>query len=202
MDSALLKRFRDGDRDALELVYREHVGSVETFLRVRLLRARRLTAAAVSDLVQEVFLRAFSAKGRSGYDGEREYRPYLFTLARNLLVDWLRRTSREAGDLAAIEALVDSEATQLDGSEMFPSELLAATARYVASLEPQLRKVHEHRFVLAESQVSAAEAIGVSRQTLRRLERDLVDGLRSALRREGGSEVALLLRERRSRSTS
>jgi hypothetical protein len=54
---------------------------------------------------------------------------------------------------------------------------------YLKDLPPELVAVHERRFVAAESQERAAEALGISRQSLRTLEKKLVDGLRRQIRR-------------------
>src|ERR671919_469239 len=112
MDPALLEAFRRGEREALARVYRDHVDDVEAFLRARLARAGRLTAWSLADLVQDVFLRAFANKARASYDGQREYQPYLRALARNLLIDRLRRSVRETSELREIEALVDTVADE------------------------------------------------------------------------------------------
>src|SRR5262245_52604842 len=108
MDRALLEPFRRGERDALERVYRAHVDVVESFVASRLARARRFSGANLADLVQDVFLRAFSPNARMSYDGEREYAPFLLTIAKNVLTDWLRRSSRELVDGENVEALVDA----------------------------------------------------------------------------------------------
>ncbi|HEX6275181.1 MAG TPA: RNA polymerase sigma factor [Polyangiaceae bacterium] len=200
MDPALLEAFRRGERGALERVYRDHVDDVETFLRSRLARAGRLTAATLADLVQDVFLKAFAEKARASYDGEREYQPYLRALARNLLVDWLRRSLREATEVREIEAVVDAEVDERQQDELFAPELVAATVRYVETLPPELRGVLERRFVEAQPQVTAAQALGISRQNLRTLERKLVDGLRRALRKEVGPELAVPIRQPNRRS--
>lgn len=200
MDPALLEAFRRGDPVALERVYRDHVGEIEGFLRARLFRAGRLTPASLADLVQDVFLRAFSAKNRQSYDGQRAYGPYLLALARNLLIDWLRRTSREATLGQSIEALVDAHADEPASAAIYDPELVALAARYVENLDPALRGVHERRFVRAEPQVNAARALGISRQNLRTLERKLVDGLRRLLKRELAAESALDIRQPSRRS--
>src|SRR4051812_28203726 len=94
----LLLAFREGRRQALELVYRAYVRSVERYLRAlgRLgTRAETMPAATVADLVQEVFIRAFSVEARRAYDGLRDYGTYLATIARNCFIDLLRARSRE-----------------------------------------------------------------------------------------------------------
>jgi RNA polymerase sigma factor (sigma-70 family) len=183
METALLEAFRRGDRAALEKVYRAHIDAVERFLASRLARARRFSATNLADLVQEVFLRAFSQSARKSYDGERDYGPFLITIAKNVFIDWIRRSSREVGDARALEGLVDAAADDPAADELFEPELVEATTSYVEQLSPELRSVHERRFVHAEPQRSAAEALGISRQNLRTLEKKLVDGLRRELRR-------------------
>jgi RNA polymerase sigma-70 factor (ECF subfamily) len=191
MDPGLLEAFRRGERAALERVYREHVEGVEAFLRSRLARAGRLSPPILADLVQEVFMKAFAERARASYDGTRDYRPYLIALARNMLIDWLRRSRREVSEPRELEALIDAEDGDPTAAELFPPELVAATSRYLAALPPELKAVHERRFVNAEPQVSAAQALGISRQNLRTLERKLVQGLRRALRRVQSHELAL-----------
>ncbi len=52
-------------------------------------------SSELEDLIQEVFVRAFSEKGRLAYDGLRDYEPYICTIARNLLIDRARKQGRE-----------------------------------------------------------------------------------------------------------
>src|SRR5258708_18296289 len=84
-DAAVLVAFREGRPDALERVYREHEQAVAAHLR-KLAHASGRRAfsqsSALADLVQEVFVRAFSPEARSSYDGIRDYLPYLLAIAR------------------------------------------------------------------------------------------------------------------------
>jgi RNA polymerase sigma factor (sigma-70 family) len=195
MNAALLKSFRNGNRAALEEVYRSHVAAVERFVASRLVRAGRFSATNLGDVVQEVFLQAFSPAARNSYDGEREYEPYLITIAKNAFLGWIRRSGREDGATQPFEALLDAAADDPNEDELFEPELVAATRNYVEQLAPELRQVHERRFVRAEAQNSAAEALGISRQNLRTLERKLVDGLRRELSRKSLTEASLGFRQ-------
>jgi RNA polymerase sigma-70 factor (ECF subfamily) len=55
---------------------------------------------AAEDLVQETWMRALERAGQ--YDGRSRFEPWLFAIARNLAIDWLRREGRgalaESGD--------------------------------------------------------------------------------------------------------
>lgn len=97
--SRLLARFRDGDRDALEDVYRAYLPLMTTALRrgfVMSATCLRVPGCAtiddLADALQEVFARAFARTARMAYDGERDYAPYLATIARNVIVSRHRRT--------------------------------------------------------------------------------------------------------------
>jgi len=191
MDPTEVEPFRRGERAALERIYRSHVAAVERFVRLALVRTRRFTGSNLSDLVQEVFMRAFSANARESYDERREYAPYLVTIARNVVIDWHRRTNREPLDPRELDTLLDGSASEPPDAEPFPAEFVSLATRYVEGLPPQLREVHERRFVLSEPQQQAADALGISRQTLRTLEKKLINGLRRELRDQRLSEIRL-----------
>jgi RNA polymerase sigma-70 factor (ECF subfamily) len=185
MDPGLLRAFRSGDPDALEAVYRESVNEVETWLRRALARMGRLTAADLGDLVQDVFLRAFSDSARASYDGLRPYPPFLMTIARNLFVDWARRAGREVPGSDFLEDELDRAGAGAEDPPPFEPSVVALVAAYVDGLPAELRAVHHQRFVLATPQRQAADALGISRQSLRTMEKKLVVGLRRRLREAG-----------------
>lgn len=172
---------RRGERQAIERAYRDHRGDVERAVRNGLRRARKLSAANVSDVVQEVFAKAFSEPVRARYDGTRPFAPYLQRIASSVLVDWLRRSRRQITSDVDFDVGLE-DATRSESCGLFPQELLEATRLYIGSLDSDLRSVHELRFVAGAGQLDAARSLGISRQRLRTLERKLVDGLREELR--------------------
>jgi RNA polymerase sigma factor (sigma-70 family) len=182
MEPVLLAAFRSGDRTALARVYLEHVAHVENFLRNGLRRSGRFLHADLADLVQEVFLRAFSKEVRRRYDGQRAYRPFVIAIAHHVLVDWLRRMGRAPVPVSDhVEALTEERGPLETEQGAFSADLLAVTARYIQDLPLELRLIHQHRFVAAEPQKQVATALGISRQRLRTLEKRLLKGLRLAI---------------------
>jgi RNA polymerase sigma-70 factor (ECF subfamily) len=188
----LLSRFRRGDRDALEEVYRAYVDKVSKIVRFgfRLPQGGAVVpglgwrADEVADIVQEVFARSFSHSARASYDGERDYAPYLYAVARNVLADRARRVGREL-PMAWSELLRVREedlAANEEESAWADAATVAAVRAYVEGLEDSLKQVHEVRYVQGLSQREAAEKLGISRQTLRTLEGRLRDGLRQRLK--------------------
>lgn len=86
-----------GDRDAFRTVYETCRDGVYATL-VRMV----LDAGAAEDLMQETFLRVYREAAR--YDPSRPLEPWIYRIARNLAVDYLRgRKSRPAASLSGTE---------------------------------------------------------------------------------------------------
>lgn len=82
-----LRRFSEGDRDAVREVYREYGRAVFT-VALGALGDRGLAEEAV----QQTFLQAWRAAGR--FDPERDPGPWLYAIARRVAVDIHRRERR------------------------------------------------------------------------------------------------------------
>lgn len=100
-DRQLLARFRDGNPEALERVYRHFAPKVAAFLRSGFVYSNKQAAAPgivspfeLESAVQEVFVRAFSPQARMAYDGMRPYAGFLYGIARNVVLDERRRRAR------------------------------------------------------------------------------------------------------------
>ena len=188
-DRNLLDRFRKGAPDAMGTVYWEYVGKIERLVsqgfQIRS-RGTRMGGAGsrqdLADLVQETFARAFSEKIRLSFDASRDYGPYLFAIARNVLVDWMRANGREiAIAWADIEQAVEALPHPQDGVPWAEPTTLSVVEEYLRGLPQDLRDVHRLRYEEGLSQIEAAARLSVGRQTLRTLEGRLRDGLSAAL---------------------
>jgi RNA polymerase sigma-70 factor (ECF subfamily) len=186
-DRELLAAFRAGDRQALERVYRLHARAVERYL-LTLARTRGGHATPPSlatDLLQEVFIRAFSKEARLGYDGLHDYGHYLAAVARNCFIDVVRSRSREVllqpEDMPADLELAPEPADWCDPHS------LAVLEAYVSDLPDRLRAVYQRRFLEDLSQEQTATAMGITRRAVRTAERRLRTGLRRALVKAGVS---------------
>ena len=200
----LLGAFRAGRPEALTRVYRAYVQRVERHLR-ELARAEGAAElrqpSAIADLLQEVFLRAFSPSARMAYDGLRDYGPYLGAIARNCFIDALRARGREKlGPTAEDPEWRDTEDPAAP-TDLAEPKVLSVLDAYLASLSAELRSVCEHRFVLDRSQDEVVAALGISRRRLRTAEAKLRTGLRKALARAGISLDELGTHERPLSST-
>ncbi len=186
-----LERFRAGDEAALETVYWAHVDYVtriaEAVLRACATGATRgpgEMAAALADVVQEVFVKAFAPEARRRFDANRPFEPYLAQITRNVAVDHWRQMRRYVP--ADLEQLIDRlslEEERGDSGDWADAETVAVVNRYLASLDEETRRVHDALYVRGMSQRDAAQALGLGRQVIRTKEAKLRTGLRRELSR-------------------
>ncbi|RMG40995.1 MAG: sigma-70 family RNA polymerase sigma factor [Planctomycetota bacterium] len=94
-DAALIEELRAGREDALEELIRRHEGRLMAFLRRRIADVQ-----TCEDLLEEVFIGFLNAL--PNFDaGRTSVETFLFRIARNKLVDELRRRQRAAEAVAA-----------------------------------------------------------------------------------------------------
>jgi RNA polymerase sigma-70 factor (ECF subfamily) len=123
----------------------------------------------VDDLVQETWLRVLE-RGRS-YDGRSRFEPWLFTIARNLTIDHLRKRSIFSLD-SSDDPEQDREHPSLASSDPSPFELAARTeeahriAHTLDSLEPIYREALVLRFQEELSLQEMSAVMGVPLTTV------------------------------------
>ena len=189
----ILVLFRRGDPATLKSIYWAYIGRIEQIIRRGLgwwrgrQDGRGMLSRDVEDLVQETFGRAFAPRARQAYDGQRDYGPYLSTIARRVLVDALRadRGLMFADTQVPPDDGADVETFFGEDSDWAEPETVAVVRAYLAGLPRELAEVHHQRYVLGLSQELAAAGLCLTRQRLRTLERKLRSGLKRALTKAG-----------------
>jgi RNA polymerase sigma-70 factor (ECF subfamily) len=88
-DSALMLRYRDGDVAAFEILYRRHNDALFRYL-LRMCRQR----AAAEDVFQEVWGKII--KARASYRPTAKFTTFLYHVAYNCFIDYVRRNKRHA----------------------------------------------------------------------------------------------------------
>lgn len=184
-DRELQEAFRRGERAALEKVYRSYLRPLYAMLSrgfpfesggCRRFFKGFSDPSAIEEAVQEVFLRAFAPAARLAYDGLTPYRNYLFTIARNILIDSIRLGGRHAS-VEVVE--VESEAPEQGAVLAHPendvdhAELVGHCERFIASLEPLERRLFEARFREGLSVEEAARCLRISEHHVKRGEKSL-----------------------------
>jgi len=159
-DEALMEAVRAGRLAAFQTLYDRHHRGVFSFL-LRSLGDRQ----AAEDLLQETFLRVFGH--REDYRPTAAFRTWLFTIARNLLIDHLRQRSGSPGleSLENLEPLLDAAATPLQQAEA--RELGERLQAAVLRLPPSQREVLLLSRFVGLSDAEIADMIGGSPGTVR-----------------------------------
>lgn len=125
----------------------------------------------LESLVQEVFVRAFEPRARLAYDGVRPYGAFLVGIARNIVLDQLRRRARHGEVLEApeqLDALAADEAATPDEEERRGRDLVFTFLE--STCDDRDRRMYALRFSQELSQEDAAREAGLTRIQIRRWE--------------------------------
>lgn len=163
-DTALVVRARDGDRAAFEELVRRTSRLV--FARLYLDTGR---TDRIEDLVQETFLLAFR-KVRSLADANG-FRPWLLTIAHNVLIDDARRAAR----LKRAAPTTEMQLTRLPSPEPPPdvaaerAELRRRVLAVLRSLPAEYQLPLTLRYIAGADYESIGEQLGLTNGSLRGL---------------------------------
>lgn len=197
-DPALLEQFRLGNAAALSRVYRAFLQPLRNFVlrgfafksEGRDLYFRGVWSDSdLEDITQETFRRAFGWKARQAYDGVRPYKNYLFTIARNAVINDLLFKSRQipvgealtrdapGDELTPLESWVLSQRIEHDGEHRRISEervenleIYGLVSAFLESLGEDERDFFATRFLRHLSQECTAREMGWNRARVRKLE--------------------------------
>lgn len=158
----LLARWQEhGDAEALDALLREEVGA----LKRRLARGGQdHSSVTASDIAQEATLRLLEARPRLA--SPAALRAYLWTTARNLLVDRLRRSRRvvlEVGD-DETRTLQRDPATSGGFGEVERGDLRAALELALNLLRPADQEILQRVYFRSLSIEQAAEELAIARE--------------------------------------
>lgn len=211
-NAELLARFRRGDRDALEDIYRHYFPGVTGFLR-KGFTFRSGTGhfffkgihdpSELKSAVQEVFRRAFEEKARIAYNGVNSFTNWVLAIGRNLVINGFRNReiafsdyispSDERSHLTIMDDAVTEEFSGVLYAEqerpqdlkMEHDQLTTLMARFMKELSDHDRQLLILRFVEGRGQEEAAEALGSTRMKVRTAEAKVRSRLRAFLRHSG-----------------
>lgn len=134
-DHELAERFRDGDRAAFELLVRRHQKGMW-----RLIRRYVKSDADAADVTQLAFVRAF--RGLAAFRGTATVRSWLYRIAINCALSWLRDHRREQPTEIGEDALTDDNAAP---AQLSASDDRARLRGAIAQLPPKQKLVLELR---------------------------------------------------------
>lgn len=147
-ESDHLLRFRHGDQDAFESLFRLHQRAVYGWI-LRIVR----NSAAAEDLTVETFWRIYQARAR--FDAAREFEPWARRIATHAALDWLRTKQPES------EMPIDL-AAPATADPAISAEIRRKTAQAFQRLPARLRIAAVLAVVEEQPHKEVAEALGIS----------------------------------------
>lgn len=171
-----MRLFQEGDSHAFEILYARHGGRVYGFLKAKL-QITGNTPGEAEDLLQICFLKLL--QHRESYDATLPFLPWLFSIARNSLIDHQRKR-REV--LAGNDYI---EGAQAETREMTPENRWAGVLKL---LPLQQRKLIEMRYQEGLSYEEIARRNDLSEVTARKRMSRVVAKLRKIVASGKGDE--------------
>lgn len=151
-ESKLISLAQQGDKQALELLYRSTVDSLYKFVRYKVDQKE-----ICEDICQESYLRAFKNIGK--FQGKSSFKTYVYTIAHNQIIDYYK-TKQMTVEL--------DQDRKIEANE--PQENLNAV-KQVESILQQLpekeRTVLELRFLSGFSVEETAESLSLSKPNIK-----------------------------------
>lgn len=172
-DSALMLRYRDGDTEAFETLYRRHNDALYRYL-FRLCRHRD----TAEDIFQDVWGKII--KARASYRPTAKFTTFMYRVAHNCFIDHVRRNKRHANSAELIPEHHADPGEQPDAS----AERSLAKERLALALQ-DLPEEQRDAFLLYEEAGLSIEQIasvtGSNRETAKSRLRYAVRKLRAAI---------------------
>lgn len=151
-DTALIEAFQAGDEFAFVTLYNRHKGAVYAFTSKMLLDRQ-----AAQDVTQETFIRVYENRDRLQRTGA--FKSWLFTIARNQCLNYLRRTNR----LQPLDDEVPVPVGEGAGAQLERKEAIDLVNGVLERLKPDYREI----IVLREYQnLNYEEIAAVTRTTV------------------------------------
>jgi RNA polymerase sigma factor (sigma-70 family) len=203
-DYSLSKLYRQGDPAALRVMYHRYAKDIGKFIRNGFINPKTgiplsctLDDEMQRDLVQETFLRFFSENARRSYDSSHTLRSFILAIAKNTIIDFLRKKPLDALRHTVITSCIDDTDNE-DSTENQPTHLvkpeqsmegilykkqcLEAIRAYISTLDKTLKNLIRLRFVDELTQEEAAKQLNLTRWKVRALEKKIACDLQNHLK--------------------
>ena len=134
-DEQLVKFFQKGDKQHFKILYQRYYQTIVNFLCQKI-RDREMA----EELAQETFLKAY--KGLDGFKGKSSFKNWLYTIARNKFVDYLRKKQRNPRH-APIDELSKNEIIDISDEGIINPETDFLNKEQLAVVNKLIDKLNE-----------------------------------------------------------
>lgn len=154
----LLLLLKQGNEDAFDEIYHLHSARLYSNL-LKLVKSEDLAM----DLLQDLYIKLWN--NRSGIDVDKSIGAYLFSIAKNLAIDFFRRAARESV-LQNHLITVGTELYNHVDDALFHKETAAVLNKAIHALPPQQQKIFNLCKMEGRSYEEAASILGISSATV------------------------------------
>lgn len=169
----LIKRAKEGDNDAKALLYKEYMTPLYRFVYIRV-----KDKDEASDIVQDAFIRAFQALPRYNDQGKGML-PYLFTVARNLIIN---RSKKKKADLIEYDFLNAHDSGDRTDTEAILKDTRVDIAYALDKLTETERDVIALKFYGERTYAEIADELGKREDAVRQHVTRAIKKMREALK--------------------
>lgn len=166
---ALVQRAKEHDPDAFARLYEDHFDRIYRYLVVKV-----GDATEAEDMTQQVFIKALQSISSFRWKGV-SFSAWLFRIAHNQAVDFLRRKTRRA-DVPLNEALVAAGDNPQKAAELKAE--IERMIKYIHRLTKAQREVVTLRFAGGLSVMEIAGIMGKSQGAVKALQHSAIRALR------------------------
>ena len=170
-EESLVRRAQNRDQEAFTQLYEEHFDKIYRYIALRI-----GNEADAEDMTQQVFLNALQSISSFRWKGV-PFSAWLFRIAHNQAVDYLRRKKHTAVPLDESVASNDSTPQLIAEQKLDIERLLSATQK----LTDAQREVISLRFTSELPIAQVAEIMGKSQGAVKALQHSAIVALRKAL---------------------
>ena len=174
--TVLLKRVREGDESASDVLLAMIYDELKRLARGRLAREYRDRSIVATELVHECYLRLFESNNESEWQNRAHFFGAAAEAMRRILVDRARSAKRlkRGGDrkqVGLVEGAIDDLSTPTSGSEAPAEDELLALDHAITALEEQderLAQVVKLRYFAGLTVKNTASALDLTERTVHR----------------------------------
>lgn len=181
----LLLKLQKGDHHAFNQIYDHY----KIQLGLRILRMVKSTEIA-EELLQDMFMRLWT--NRENIDPSKSVKAYLYQIAKNMVIDLMRRASKEQHIL---QQIIQSSSEIYDHVEesLFRKENEAILQLAIDQLPPQRKKIFVHCKLEGMSYKEVAELYSISTSTVNDHIQKSTHLIREYLMKKPGLQLSVVL---------
>ena len=170
----IVRRARLGDADAFSALYTSYFTPLYRYVYFRV-----ADKTEVDDLVQEVFLKAYTAFDRYTYSGGSPL-AYFYTVARHSIIDHYRKRRLPTVDGEVLETIADESATAEEVA--IQREEIETVRAHLRQLPQDQQDVIVLRFIEGLSTPEIATMLGKTEVSVRQMQSRGLRALRTLMR--------------------